>query len=310
MLSSQLLVWKTRRETPMPKADRPTIDATMTAFLRTLSGANKSASTITAYRTDLAQFARFLSETNCTIAGPADVTRTDVAEYLSHLGERGLSGTTRARKLAAIREFFRFLQGEGLVGSNPTLGVATPKKERGSRTALRSDEYTKLLSLAGGNPRDYAILQVFLQTGIRVSELCSLTRPDIDFENRTVHVGNGKGQKTRTIELEKRGIQAIRSYLAVRPESLNEEIFLNYQGEPLGERGVRKMLAKYLKASGITKKISPHSLRHTFATHKAERGVSPYVLREWLGHARLDTTQIYVHMARHNTKKVMEATSL
>lgn len=151
---------------------------------------------------------------------------------------------------------------------------------------------------------------VFLQTGIRVSELCALTREDIDFDARHVHVGNGKGQKARTIELEKRGIQAIKSYLAVRPESLHEEVFLNYQGEPLSERGVRKMFAKYLKASGITKKISPHTLRHAFATHKAERGVSPYVLREWLGHARLDTTQIYVHMARENTKKAMEATSL
>ena len=294
----------------MPKANQTTIDDTVTAFLRTLSGANKSASTITAYRTDLFQFAHFLKETNCTIATPADVGRGDIAEYLSHLAERGISGNSRARKLASIREYFRFLERERVVSVNPTLGVQTPKKERGSRTALRSDEYTKLLSLAGANPRDYAILQIFLQTGIRVSELCSLTREDIDFENRTVHVGNGKGQKARSIELEKKGIQAIKSYLAVRPESLHDALFLNYQGESLSDRGVRKMLAKYLKASGITKKISPHSLRHTFATYKAERGVSPYVLREWLGHARLDTTQIYVHMARENTKKAMEATSL
>ncbi len=294
----------------MRQLKQPTIDDTLSAFLRTLSGANKSAATITAYRTDLLQFVRFLHETNCTVAAPADVSRGDIAEYLAHLAERGSSGTTRARKLASIREFFRFVDAQGLVAKNPTLGVQTPKKERGSRTALRSDEYTKLLSLAGANPRDYAILQVFLQTGIRVSELCALTRSDLDFEARRVQIGNGKGQKARTIELEKKGIQAIKSYLTVRPEGLPDELFLNYQGEPLGARGVRKMLAKYLKASGITKKISPHSLRHTFATYKAERGVSPYVLREWLGHARLDTTQIYVHMARENTKKAMEATSL
>lgn len=294
----------------MPNTTQPTIDETLSAFLRTLSGANKSAATITAYRTDLQQFVRFLAETNCLVASPTDVTRADVAEFLAHLAEQGISGNTRARKLASIREYFRFLESESLVDKNPTLGVQTPKKERGSRTALRLDEYTKLLSLAGANPRDYAILQVFLQTGIRVSELCALTRADIDFERRTIHVGNGKGQKARTIELEKKGIQAIKSYLAVRPESLHDELFLNYQGQPLSERGVRKMVAKYLKASGITKKISPHSLRHTFATYKAERGVSPYVLREWLGHARLDTTQIYVHMARENSKKAMEATSL
>jgi len=297
-------------ETPMPTTKPATIDDTVSAFLRTLSGANKSPATITAYRTDLTQFAGFLAETNCLIVVPADVTRTDVAEFLAYLAERGNSGTTRARKLASIREYVRFLEAQGLVMKNPTLAVQTPKKERGSRTALRLDEYTKLLSLAGANPRDYAILQVFLQTGVRVGELCALTRRDIDFDRRTVHVGHGKGQKARTIELEKKGIQAIRSYLAVRPESLHDELFLNYQGEALGDRGVRKMFAKYLKASGITKKVSPHSLRHTFATYKAERGVSPYVLREWLGHARLDTTQIYVHMARENTKKAMEATSL
>jgi integrase/recombinase XerC len=294
----------------MQKANQPTIDESLTAFLRTMRGANKSEATIIAYRTDLSQFARFLAETNCTIITPADISRGDIAEYLSHLGEKGFSGKTRARKLAAIREYFRFLEREGLVTSNPTLGVVTPKKEHNGRTALRSDEYTKLLSLAGANPRDYAILQLFLQTGIRVSELCDLTRDDVDFEQRLLRITSGKGMKTRTIELEKRGIQAIRSYLAVRPESLSNAIFLNYQGERLSKRGVQKMLAKYLKASGITKKISPHSLRHTFATYKAERGISPYVLREWLGHARLDTTQIYVHMARENTKKAMEATSL
>jgi integrase/recombinase XerC len=293
----------------MPNTKPPTIDESVTAFLRTLQGANKSPSTITAYRTDLAQFARFLAETNCTVAAPADITRADVSEFLGHLADRRLSGVTRARKLAALREWFRYLEGEGFVAKNPTVGVDTPKKERGSRTALRSDEYTKLLSLAGANPRDYAILQVFLQTGVRVGELCALTRDDVDLEQRLLRV-IGKGQKARAIELEKRGIQAIKSYLAVRPEGLHDELFLNYQGQPLSERGVRKMVAKYLKASGITKKISPHSLRHTFATYKAERGVSPYVLREWLGHARLDTTQIYVHMARSNTKKAMEATSL
>ncbi len=172
------------------------------------------------------------------------------------------------------------------------------------------DEYTKLLSLAGGQPRDYAILQVFLQTGVRVSELTALTLADVDLAQRALRVARGKGMQERTIELEKKGIQAIKSYLAVRPTSPYEQLFLNRDGGPLSERGVRKMLSKYLDRAGITKKISPHSLRHTFATHKAERGVSPYRLKEWLGHARLDTTQLYVHLARGTAKKEMEATSL
>ena len=287
-----------------------TFEGPLAAFLRALGGQNKSGATVTAYRGDVRQFVGFLRETNCAVAAPADVTRADVAEYLGLLAERGMSGKTRARKLAAVREYFRFLLGHDLVAKDPTAGVETPKKERTGRTALRPDEYTRLLALAGGEPRDYAILQVFLQTGVRVSELCALTRDDVDLEQRTLRVARGKGQQERSIGLEKKGVQALRSYLAVRPQSLHEELFLNYRGEPLSDRGVRKMLAKYLKAAGITKKISPHSLRHTFATHKAERGVSPYVLREWLGHARLDTTQIYVHLARQNAKKAMEATSL
>jgi len=161
-----------------------------------------------------------------------------------------------------------------------------------------------------GNPRDYAILQVFLQTGIRVSELCNLSLSNIDLDARVLRVSVGKGMVAREIELEKKGIQAIKSYLVVRPQGLYDQLFLNKDGEPISERGVRWLVVKYREQAGITKKASCHSLRHTFATYKAERGVSPFQLKEWLGHANLNTTQIYVHMGRQNAKKVMEATSL
>jgi site-specific recombinase XerD len=167
-----------------------------------------------------------------------------------------------------------------------------------------------MLSLAGGNPKDYAILQVFLQTGIRVSELISLRIDDVDLTSGALRVTSGKGMVAREIELEKRGIQAIRNWLANRPSSPYDQLFLNKDGEPISERGVRKIVVKYRQRAGITKKASCHSLRHTFATYKAEKGVSPFQLKEWLGHANLNTTQIYVHMARQNAKKVMEATSL
>ena len=289
---------------------QPPLATALASYLRSLAGANKSPSTIVAYRTDVQQFLDFLTETDITVAQPADITRQDVSEYLNVLADQGRSGITRARKLAAIREFFRFLQDEGIIAKNPTQGVATPKKERNGRNTLRPDEYTKLLSLAGANPRDFAILQVFLQTGVRVSELCALTLDDIDLANRTLRVAPGKGRQSRTITLEKKGIQALRSYLVVRPDTGHEQLFLNYTGTPLSERGVRKMLDKYLAAAGITKKISPHSLRHTFATRKAEQGVSVYLLKEWLGHERLDTTQIYVHLNQTSSKRTMEATSL
>lgn len=219
------------------------------------------------------------------------------------------TGVSRARRLAAIREFFRFLESSDYISKNPAQWVETPKREKNTRVYLRPEEYRSMLSLAGGNPRDFAILQIFLQTGIRVSELCNLRLTDIDFQGRILKVA-GKGMVEREIELERKGLEAIKNYLAIRPQTFEERLFLNYQGEPLSERGVRKLVRKYKERAGITKKASPHSLRHSFATSKAEKGVSPFQLQQWLGHANLNTTQIYVHIGRQNARKVMEATSL
>jgi integrase/recombinase XerD len=197
-----------------------------------------------------------------------------------------------------------------LLARSPIEGFETPKKEKNGRVFLLTEEYTRMLSAAGGNPRDYAMLQVFLQTGLRVSELCNLRVDDVDFAARTIRITEGKGMMAREVELEKKGILALKSYQAVRPHVLDDHLFLNRDGEPTGERGVRKLVVKYRDKAGITKKASCHSLRHTFATYKAQKGVSPFQLQEWLGHASLNTTQIYVHLGRQNAKKVMEATSL
>jgi len=279
-------------------------------YVEALTGRNVSPLTLRAYAADVRQFCMWLRATNVAVSRPDQVQRQDLREYLAELARQGRSGVTRARKLAALRGYFAFLLGEGCVPTSPVHGIETPKKEKTGRTTLRLDEYTKLLSLAGGHPRDFCILTVFLQTGLRVSELCDLRTGDVDLIAHTLTVVAGKGQKARTIALEKKALQALKGYLNARPRVLEERLFLNYRGEPLGERGVRKLVAKYLAAAGITKKASPHSLRHTFATYKAEKGVSPFQLQEWLGHASLNTTQIYVHMARQNGKKVMEATSL
>src|SRR5437016_10586549 len=171
------------------------------------------------------QFITFLHENNVAITGVGDVGKVDVLEYLAALAKKGLTGVARARKVSAIREYFRYLEGVGIIQKSPTAGIDTPKREKHTRQFLRSDEYTKMLSLAGGNPRDYAILQVFLQTGIRVSELAHLTLADVDFLKPTIVV-RGKGSVEREIALEKRGVQALKNYLAVRPESLSDVIFL------------------------------------------------------------------------------------
>jgi integrase/recombinase XerC len=286
-----------------------TLEKGLAAFVDAMLGKNGSAATLRAYRTDVLQFIRFLHENNVAITKASDVGKVDVLEYLAALARKGLTGVARARKVSAIREYFRFLEGVGFIQKSPTAGIDTPKREKHTRQFLRADEYTKMLSLAGGNPRNYAILQVFLQTGIRVSELAHLALQDVDFTKPAITV-RGKGNQEREIALEKRGVQALKNYLAVRPENLSEALFLNYKGEPISERGIRKLVVQYRKNAGITKRASCHTLRHTFATYKAEKGVSPFQLQQWLGHANLNTTQIYVHLGRQNAKKIMEQTSL
>jgi Site-specific recombinase XerD len=286
-----------------------TLEKGLATFLNALAGKNRSAATIRAYQTDIQQFLSFLHANNVSMKTPEDVEKVDILEYLSHCAKRELTGIARARKMSAIREYFRFLEGVGLITKSPTVGIETPKREKNGRQVLRPDEYTKMLSLAGANPRDYAILQVFLQTGIRVSELANLTIEDIDFVKPAITV-RGKGSVEREIALEKKGVHALKSYLVVRPQSLSSRVFLNYMGEPISERGIRKLVVKYRKEAGITKKASCHTLRHTFATYKAEKGVSAYQLQQWLGHANLNTTQIYVHLGKQNAKKIMQDTSL
>src|ERR671939_995604 len=211
-----------------------TLEKGLATFLNTLSGKNRSSATIRAYQTDISQFISFLHANNVSIQTPSQVEKIDVMEYLSHCAKRALTGIARARKLSALREYFRFLEGIGVIAKSPTTGIETPKREKNGRQVLRADEYTKMLSLAGANPRDYAVLQVFLQTGIRVSELAHLRTTDIDFIKPAIKV-RGKGSVEREIALEKKGIHALKSYLAMRPDSVSSRVFLNYTGEPISE---------------------------------------------------------------------------
>src|SRR2546422_4768914 len=201
-----------------------TLEKGLTAFLDAMLGKNRSAATLRAYRTDVLQFIAFLTENNVAITDVGDVGKVDVLEYLAALAKKGLTGVARARKVSAIREYFRFLEGVGLIQKSPIAGIDTPKREKHTRQYLRSDEFTKMLSLAGANPRDYAILQVFLQTGIRVSELANLTLANVDLTKPAITV-KGKGNAEREIALEKRGVQALKNYLVVRPECLSDILF-------------------------------------------------------------------------------------
>jgi len=286
------------------------LELTLEAFLRALAGKNRSAATIAAYRADVAQFIAWLPENNLIATTQDKVGRADITEYLAALAARPVSGVSRARKLAALREYFRFLVDHELIAKSPADGIETPRKERNKRTWLLPDEYRAMLASAGSNSRDFAILQVFLQTGVRVSELCDLRLTEVDMVGRTLTVRSGKGMAARIIELEKKATAAIKNWLAVRPPVLDDHLFLSRAGQPISQRGVRKLVTKHRQLAGITKKASCHSFRHTFGTLKAQQGISPFRLKDWLGHANLNTTQIYVHMGRQNAAKEMEATSL
>jgi len=285
------------------------LDQALTDFLTELRARNTSVLTRQAYATDIRQFIVWLKETTVVATHAGSVTKADIIEYLSYLSDLGRSGITRARKLASIREFFRYVHDRELIPSSPAASVAIPKKERRTQTYLRPEEYARLLSAAGSNPRDFAILQLFLQTGIRVSELVNLTFADADMENRVLKVA-GKGSKERVIPLEKKAIQAIKNYKSVRPESQDVHLFLNYEGHGLSRRGAEKIIEKYRTLSGITKRFSAHSLRHTFGSYKAEQGISPFQLKEWMGHSSISVTQLYVHMGKESSRRAMEQTSL
>src|SRR6266581_6125572 len=273
------------------------LSTSLERYLNSLTGRNLSRHTAVAYRTDLLQFLTWLTENDMTVDCPEKITRTHILDYLSYLAGLGRSGVTRVRKLASIREYCKFLVTEQLLPHSPTDNIVRPKQERKQRVFLRVDEYMRLLNAAAGNSRDYAILQLFLQTGIRVAELVGLTLPALDLVEGIMLI-NGKGMKQRTLYLEKKATQALRAYLATRPRSSDEHVFLNYEGKGLSVQGVRDIIDKYGKAAGITKKFSCHSLRHTCATYKAAKGYTAAELQDLLGHEKPDTSLIYVHMAR------------
>jgi len=245
----------------------PSFAGAIDRFIRVQEGRNRSAQTLRAYRSDLNQMAGWLFADNSYLAEPSDVTTDDVNDFLAELADRGLSGVSRARKLAAIREFYRWLTNTGVINRSPFDPNDTPNRERKSRTFLTPEEYNRLLAAAGAHPKDFCILTLFIQTGIRISELCELRLGDIDLSQATLTVRLGKGMVARTIELEKKGSRAIKTWLQVRPDTHYDHLFLNRDEEPLRERGVRDLLHKYCEQAGITKKITPHSLRHTFASY-------------------------------------------
>jgi integrase/recombinase XerC len=280
-------------------------------FEKALAGNNYSEATIRAYTDDLGQFIQWVKETRVDWDSPTHFTRIDIVEFLSHLAAKKTTGVTRVRKLAAIRNFLTFLKENSIISGNPAETVKGPLREEKEPPILQQNEYKALLFEASKNIRDYAIMQVFLQTGLRVSELVHMTLSDVDLENKTLLVRQGKGKKDRTIPLEEQAIGALKKYLKERVASHGcTAVFVARNGSSMDVRTVRYLVQKYLKQAGIHKKASVHTLRHTFGTHKVDRGMTLPALQELLGHRKMETTYRYVHLAKASLREQQERTGL
>ena len=270
-----------------------------------------SSHTISAYLNDLAQFEIFLKETGHACANSQiqieQIDRLTIRSFMSRLYEKSNSGASMGRKLSSLSSFFKFLCREGHLKTNIIKTIPVPKKTNKLPSYLSVDEVFRLLDLPKANSfagtRDKAIFELFYDTGIRISELVNLSLEDLKIEQRTVKV-LGKGKKERLLPLGKKTIEIIKSYLKFRTDYIKKKnlaahplgVFLNQRGQTISTRGVRKVLSHYIKANNFQKNISPHSLRHTFATHMLEAGADLRVIQEMLGHASLSTTQKYTHL--------------
>jgi integrase/recombinase XerC len=284
-------------------------------FLRYLDvERNASDLTIKAYREDLFDLCDYLlSQASSQVVDPDQVSARDLRGYLSALHAAGYARSSIARKLASLRSFYRFAQRQQLANSNPAKPLRNPRGQRKLPHFLSDEQLSTLLStppsdtLAG--VRDRAILETIYSAGLRVSEVVGLNVEDIDFESGVIRV-RGKGRKERLGALGRFAEQAVRLYLQRRELSPKEPsgglapVFLNRFGRRLTTRSVGRMLEKHLAVAGLDRRTTPHTLRHSFATHLLDRGADIRSVQELLGHKSLVTTQIYTHVSTASLQEV------
>lgn len=266
---------------------------------------NASSHTILNYKLDLKEFSGFLKDTTID-----KVEYLSLRKYLAFLKEKNLKSRTLARKVSCLRTFFRFLSREGYIKSNPATLLLTPKLDKRLPQFLTEDEVFKLLEAPlkdeESGLRDRAILETFYSTGMRISELVGLNIDDVDFISGVVKV-RGKGKKERLLPIGEKALAALRQYLDKRKEK-NKEIFLNKNGTRITDRGIRYIFEKYIRLTSLKENISPHTLRHTFATHLLNHGADLRSVQELLGHVNLSTTQIYTHLSTERLKNIYDKT--
>jgi integrase/recombinase XerC len=274
-------------------------------FLRHLERErNASPATVRAYGHDLEQFAAYLERELRRDPRPAEIDHVLIRGFLGELHQRELRKVSTARKLAALRTFFRWLCREGVLEASPARLLLAPRRERLIPAVLDEAQVARLLDAPGGAlaaVRGRAVLELLYAAGIRCAELVALDTSDVDLEGRSVRV-LGKGRKERIVLFGGRAQQALREWLAVRGglRPKDEALFLNARGGRLSDRSVRQLVENRVKAVALERRCSPHTLRHSFATHLLSRGADLRAIQELLGHASLSTTQRYTHVdTRH-----------
>ena len=266
---------------------------------------NYSEHTLRSYKTDLKELDEFVKSQD-----PKLITRLDIRRFLAGLKARGISKRTIIRKMAAIRSFFKFLFRDGYIDNNPAGSIFTPRADKKLPEFLDYDRTIKLITSPSTDTllglRDRALLEVLYSTGTRVSELSGLDIESIDLIAGVVKV-RGKGKKERMALLGGEAQKSLRSYLNEIRSSRKKDsraVFLNKWGTRLSDRSIRRLIDKYVKKCGIEQKISPHSIRHSFATHLINNGADLRSVQELLGHKNLATTQIYTHLGSERIKKM------
>jgi integrase/recombinase XerD len=300
----------------------PSLDAAIQQFLDHVRVERELApATVSAYGGDLGDFAKFAAARK--VADARAVRSIDVLDYLARITEQGLSARSQARRLIALRQLFRFLRAERLCDADPTEEVDLPRFGRKLPVFLTVDEVDQLLAAPDRRTprgaRDGAMLETLYATGLRVSELVRLRLADVNFDAGYL-LAFGKGRKQRLVPIGEVAIAGVREYLETarstflsgggkgnaKTKAASNALFLTRHGRAMSRQSFWKLLGRYAVAAGIRKKISPHKLRHSFATHLVERGADLRAVQAMLGHADIGTTEIYTHLSRKHLRSVYD----
>ena len=273
-----------------------------------------SKNTVNAYITDLNMYGEFLKKYQ-DVYDVSDIEREHINKYLLSLKRKELSKQTIARKIIAIKEFHKFLYTENLVKTNPAQFIDTPKTDKPLPVVLTKEEIEKMLSSINGEKpidiRNRAMMETMYASGLRISELLELRLSNLHLREKYMRIV-GKGDKERLVPLGEMAIMYLRKYIEGARLELTKGntdlLFFNYKGEKMSRQGFYKFIVNLARDNGITKEISPHTIRHSFATHLLEGGVDLRIVQELLGHEDISTTQIYTHIDKSKLKDLYDNT--